>query len=45
MKPYRVDLSLDEFQFIRILIKVQRFNPDPVLIGLRKKFTIDEGES
>ncbi|CAG0997221.1 hypothetical protein METP3_03043 [Methanosarcinales archaeon] len=42
MKPYRVDLTIDEFQFIRILIKTQRFNPDPVLDGLKKKFSIEE---
>lgn len=42
MKPYRVDLTLDEFQLIRVLIKTQRFNPDPVLPGLKKKFSVDE---
>ncbi len=42
MKPYRVDLTLDEFQLIRVLIKTQRFNPDPVLVGLKKKFSVDE---
>ncbi len=44
MKPYRVDLTLDEFQLIRVLIKTQRFNPDPVLTGLKKKFSVDEEE-
>lgn len=42
MKPYRVDLTIDEFQLIRTLIKTQRFNPDPVILGLRKKFSIEE---
>lgn len=42
MKPYKVELTLDEFQFIRVLIITQKFNPDPVLAGLRKKFSVEE---
>lgn len=42
MKPYTVQLTIDEFQLIRTLIKTQRFNPDPVLAELRKKFSAEE---
>ncbi len=43
MKEYeRVLLTGDEFHLIQTLIKVQRFNPDPILAGLRKKFLIEE---
>ena len=37
-----VSLTLDEFHIIQVLIKTQRFNPDPVLKGLRKKFSVEE---
>jgi hypothetical protein len=34
-------LTVDEFKLIQVLIKTQRFNPDPILKGLRKKFSVD----
>ncbi len=39
----RVLLTSDEYKLIKVLIKTQRFNPDPVLVGLRKKFSVEEG--
>lgn len=39
-----ISITQDEFQLIRILIKTQRFNPDPRLVELRKKFSAEEPE-
>jgi len=43
MISHRVELTPEEFHIIQVLIKTQRFNPDPVLKKLRTKFLIEEG--
>lgn len=42
MNDISVLLTADEFHIIQVLVKTQRFNPDPVLKELRKKFSIEE---